>query len=130
MSNVPEDFIFDDRDFALADQNETRKIWAEKYLEMGPAKQDAEHFALYRTCQSRSSRNKKTRPTSPLSYPVRWILRWTQARRFARTPGRWIGRKVGGFNVKKRTIRHHHSRSRQKKMDAVFFIFYRCRRSR
>lgn len=49
---MPEDFIFDDRDFALADQNETRKIWAEKYLEMGPAKQDAEHFALYRTCLS------------------------------------------------------------------------------
>jgi hypothetical protein len=47
-----EEFTFDDRDFALADQNETRKIWAEKYLELGPGTEEAEHFALYKTLQS------------------------------------------------------------------------------
>lgn len=47
-----EEFTFDDRDFALADQNEARKIWAEKYLELGPGTEEAEHFALYKTLQS------------------------------------------------------------------------------
>ena len=43
-----EEFVFDDRDFALADQNEIRKIWAEKYLEMRPSAAEAEHFSLYK----------------------------------------------------------------------------------
>jgi hypothetical protein len=49
---VFDELLFDDRDFALADQNETRKIWAEKYLEMEPNTAEAEHFALYRSCIS------------------------------------------------------------------------------
>jgi hypothetical protein len=47
---VFDELRFDDRDFALADHNETRKIWAEKYLELEPNTAEAEHFALYRSC--------------------------------------------------------------------------------
>lgn len=42
-----EDFSFDERDFVLAEGNETRKIWAEKFLGIAPSRAEAEHFALY-----------------------------------------------------------------------------------
>jgi hypothetical protein len=44
---VLKEFIIGDRDVALADENETRKIWAEKYLRMELGAEEADHFALY-----------------------------------------------------------------------------------
>ena len=44
---VHEDFTFDERDFVLAERNETRKIWTEKFLGITPPRAEAEHFALY-----------------------------------------------------------------------------------
>jgi hypothetical protein len=66
---VLEEFIFDDRDFALADQNETRKIWAEKYLEIGPDAQEAEHFALYQTFQAALIKKLTTESPAPFVVP-------------------------------------------------------------
>jgi hypothetical protein len=77
-----EEFTFDDRDFALADQNETRKIWAEKYLELGPGTEEAEHFALYKTLQSVLIEKLTNETHSSFVVPFHWIRRWIRARRF------------------------------------------------
>ena len=42
-----EDFTFDERDFVLADRNETRKVGTVKFLGIAPSRAEAEHFALY-----------------------------------------------------------------------------------
>ena len=41
---------FHDRDFTLVALRETRKVWAEKFLGMGPTREEADHFRLYRSC--------------------------------------------------------------------------------
>ena len=43
---------FDDRDFTLVALRETRKVWAEKFLGVGPTREEGDHFRLYRSCQA------------------------------------------------------------------------------
>jgi hypothetical protein len=44
---VLEVFTFDERDFVLADRNETRKVWTGKFLGVAPSRAEAEHKLIW-----------------------------------------------------------------------------------
>ena len=85
-----------------------RRIWAEKYLEMEPNTAEAEHFALYRSCLSELTGKLTNEARTPFVVPG--PLDPTVESSNTLRPydlGAGSRRNVGGFNVKKRTIRHH-----------------------